>query len=90
MATSKPKMARGKNRPCVYSYDSAKHRHNGKQDVCSYIPLKIDEGKMVWGKVRWASKGYTARLAAELWSKCIGEAHHQWEEVKTAKDIRAE
>lgn len=89
MATAKPKMARIKNHPGVYGYDSADKRHNGKPDVCFYITMKTDDGKKIWEKVGWASEGYTPQLAAELRAKRIREARHQGE-VKTAKDIRAE
>lgn len=84
---SKYQKVDSKRWPGVYYYEG-KTRFQGKPDVCYFINYKVD-GKLKWEKVGWKSERYTPQIAAEIRADRVKKARHG-EEVKTAKEIRAE
>ena len=83
--TGQRKRVDSKRWPGVFDYKSADQKFQGKPDTCLYITFKVD-GKKVWEKVGWKSKGYTPQVAAELRANRMKQMLHG-EEVKTSKEF---
>ena len=49
----------------VYFYESTKREHDGKPDLCYVVSFKVN-GRKIWEKVGWKSKGITPKVADEF------------------------
>ena len=72
----------------VYFYESTKREHDGKPDLCYVVSFKVN-GRKIWEKVGWKSKGITPKVADEFRSRRIQEIF-LGAPVLTAKDRRVE
>jgi integrase len=69
----------------VSYYESKKKRHDGKPDKCFFIRY-VHEGKQIREKVGWASEGYTAQAAHQIYAERLRKIRHG-EELPSKKPI---
>ncbi|MFT4301496.1 MAG: hypothetical protein QM579_07060 [Desulfovibrio sp.] len=72
----------------VYYYESTKKMHEGKLDQCYVVSFKVN-GRKIWEKVGWKSKGITPKIADEYRYRRIQEIF-LGAPVLTAKDRRVD
>jgi integrase len=72
----------------VYFYESTNKTFDGKPDQCFVVSFKVN-GKKVWEKVGWRSKGITAKVADEYRTRRVQEIQ-LGAPLITAKERKAE